>query len=138
MQFSYELYETLSGKGNGNGKPHIKERESVHNSCRQYEVKLSRIRIRHTRLIHGHYMSKNNQQSTFGNAAWGNQRLTIKHCLKDYPQWKDSRKKYNIQGDIRTLLGNVCEVEKIMRFLGEKEYLRKYRDDSRLTRSASH
>ena len=26
-------------------------------------------------------------------------------------------KKHNIQGDIRTLLGKDCEVEKIMRFL---------------------
>ena len=28
-------------------------------------------------------------------------------------------KKYNIQGDIRTLLGENCEVEKVMRFLKE-------------------
>ena len=32
-------------------------------------------------------------------------------------QWRDNRKKYNIQGDIRTLLGKDSEVEKIMRFL---------------------
>ena len=37
-------------------------------------------------------------------------------CLSDCPQWWDIRKKYNIQGDIRTLLGKECEVEK-MRFL---------------------
>ena len=35
------------------------------------------------------------------------------------PQWRDSRKKHNIQGDIRTLLGKDCEVEKKMRFLRE-------------------
>ena len=29
----------------------------------------------------------------------------------------DSRKKYNIQRDIRTLLGKDCEVKKMMRFL---------------------
>ena len=33
------------------------------------------------------------------------------------PQWTNSRKKYIIQGDIGTLLGKECEVEKIMRFL---------------------
>ena len=33
--------------------------------------------------------------------------------------WRDSRKKYNIQGDVRTLLGKDCEVEKMMRFLRE-------------------
>ena len=32
------------------------------------------------------------------------------------PQWRDSRKKYNIQGDIRALLGKNYEVEKMMRF----------------------
>ena len=30
---------------------------------------------------------------------------------KDCPQWRDSRTKYNIQDDIRTLLGKDCEVE---------------------------
>ena len=35
------------------------------------------------------------------------------------PQWRDSRKKYNIKGDIRTLLGKEREVEKMMRFLRE-------------------
>ena len=40
-------------------KPHIKEWESAYNSCRQYEVKLSRIRIGHSRLTHGHVLSRN-------------------------------------------------------------------------------
>ena len=37
-------------------KPCIEEWESAHNSSRQYEVKLSRLRIGHTRLTHGHLM----------------------------------------------------------------------------------
>ena len=44
-----------------------------------------------------------------------------KTLLKRLPQWRDSRKKYNIQGDIRTLLGKSCEVVKMMRFLKETE-----------------
>ena len=64
-------------------KPHIKEWKSAHNSCRQYEVKLSRICIGHTRLTHGLLMSRNKQQLACGNTASGNQRLTTKHCLKD-------------------------------------------------------
>ena len=35
------------------------------------------------------------------------------------PQWRDSRTKYNIQGDIRALLGNDCEVEQMIKFLKE-------------------
>ena len=92
-------------------KPPIEMYESAHNSCRQYDVKLSRIRIGHTRLTHGHLMSKKKQQPICGNAAHENQRLTIKHCLQDCPQWKNSRKKYNIQGVIRTLLGRDFEVK---------------------------
>ena len=41
-------------------KPRIEEWESVHNSCRQYEVKLNKIRIGDTRLTHGHLMLRNN------------------------------------------------------------------------------
>ena len=100
-------------------KPRIEEWESAHNSCRQYEIKLSRKRIEHTRLTNGHLMSRTNKQSTCGRAAYRNQSLTIKHYLQDCPQWRDSRKKHNIQGDIRTLLGKNCEVEKIIRFLRE-------------------
>ena len=37
----------------------------------------------------------------------------------DCPQWRDNRKKYNIQGDIGALQGKNCEVEKMMRFLKE-------------------
>ena len=33
------------------------------------------------------------------------------------PPIEEQQKKYNIQGDIRTLLGKDCEVEKIMRFI---------------------
>ena len=51
----------------------------------------------------------------------GNQRLTINHSLQDCPQWRDSRKNYTIQGDMRTLLRKSCEVEKMMRFLKETD-----------------
>ena len=54
-------------------------------------------------------------------AECGDQRLTIKHCLQDCPQWRDSRRKYIIQGDLRALLGMNCEVEKIMRCFKETE-----------------
>ena len=32
------------------------------------------------------------------------------------PQWINSRRKYNIQDDIKTLLGRECEVKKILKF----------------------
>ena len=63
-------------------------------------------------------MSRKNQP-TCRNAACLNQRITIKHYLQDCPQWRDSRRKHNIQGDIRTLRSKDFEVEKMMRFLRE-------------------
>ena len=45
-------------------KPRIEEWESAYKSCRKYEVQLSRIRIGHTRLTHGHLMSRNDQPPT--------------------------------------------------------------------------
>ena len=65
----------------------FKDWESAHNSCRQYEVKMSRIRNGHTRLTHGYLMTRNNQQPTFSN-----QILTIKHCLVECLQWRETRK----------------------------------------------
>ena len=41
-------------------KPRIEKWESAHNSRRQYVVKLSRVRIGHTRLTHERLMSRNN------------------------------------------------------------------------------
>ena len=98
--------KTLSDKGNGKTiisklhhiKPHIKEWESAHNSCRQYKVKLSKIRIRHTRLTHRHLMPRNIQQPTCGNAAYQNKRLKIKHCLQDRPPMEGQQKKTHYPG----------------------------------------
>ena len=42
-----------------------------------------------------------------------------KTCLQDCSQWRNSRKKHNIPGDIRRLQGKQCEVEKMKRFLKE-------------------
>ena len=57
-------------------KPRIKERGIVYNSCRQSEVKLSRLSIGLTRLTYGHHMSRNDQEPTCRN-----QILTIRHCI---------------------------------------------------------
>ena len=42
--------------------------KSAYNCCRQYEVKLSRIRIGHTRLTHRYLMSRNEPPPTCRNA----------------------------------------------------------------------
>ena len=37
--------------------------------------------------------------------------IVIEYIAPDVPQWRDGKKKYNIQGDIKTLLGKDCEME---------------------------
>ena len=102
-----------------NIKPKIEEWESVHNSCRQYEIKLSRLRIGHTRLTQGYLMSRNEQQPKCNYATCRNQRMTVKHCLQECPQWREERRKHDVKGDIEKVLGKDCEVGKVMRFLKE-------------------
>ena len=63
-------------------------------------------------------MSRNNQQPTCGNAACRNQ-TNNKTLPTRLLQWRDGRKRDNIQGDIRTLIGKDCEVE--MMFFREME-----------------
>ena len=52
-------------------KPQIEKWESTHNSCRQFEVKLNRLRIRHTRLTKSHLMTKGDEHPTYIGAACG-------------------------------------------------------------------
>ena len=64
--------------------------------------------VEHNKLTNKQFMSINNQQPT---SIW-----TIKNCLKEFHQWRDSRKKYSIQsGDIKLLMGKDCEMEKILK-----------------------
>ena len=44
------------------------------------------------------------------------------------------RKKYNIQGDIRTLLGEGCELEKIMKFLREIGIFKKIHENKEISK----
>ena len=46
---------------------------------------MSKIWIGHTRLTHAHLMSRNEQPPSCRNAACGNQILTIKYLLQDFP-----------------------------------------------------
>ena len=74
--------EILKGVGKYYTKPNLALRcESIHNSCRQYKVKLSELRIG---ITYGYMMSKNDQQLLGTNTTCRNQKLTIKYCLQEY------------------------------------------------------
>ena len=78
-----------------NIKPKIEEWESIHNSCRQYEIKLSILRIGHTRLTQGYLMSRN-EQPKCNYTPCGNQRMTVKHCLQECPQWREENTMWRV------------------------------------------
>ena len=46
-----------------------------------------------------------------------NQRLVVKYCLEECPQWGDSKRKFYIHGNIGDLLGKNCEVGKLIIFV---------------------
>ena len=98
-------------------KPRIEEWEPSHDSYSQYEVKLSRLRIGHSELTHGHLMTRGAQQQSCSNMECRNQALTIKHCLEECPKWRECRVRHNICGNIRETLGRDCNVGNLMSFL---------------------
>ena len=51
--------------------------KSTYNSYRQYEIKLIRLHIGHTRLTCGYLRPRNAQKLTCNNATCKNQRLTV-------------------------------------------------------------
>ena len=44
-------------------------------------------------------------------------KMTVKNCLEECAQGEHSRRKLNILSNINVLLGENCEVEKLMKFL---------------------
>ena len=43
--------------------------------------------------------------------------MTVKFCLKECLQWKESRRKFDIHSNGENLLGKNCEVWKLMKSL---------------------
>ena len=64
----------------------IKPKKSAHNGYKKYEVKLSMLRIGSTILIHGQKCTMEKPES------WQ---------LEKCPQWSDSRRKWNIHGNLK-------------------------------------
>ena len=63
---------------------------------------------------------------------------TINSCLEECPQWKNIRKKYNIQGNIQMLLGRDCEVERLWSFWRRCLMKYKYTDEISMTSAAPY
>ena len=68
-------------------------------------------------------VSRNVKQPTCRNIVCRYKRKTVKNFLKEYPQRKDSRGKYNICSIMEELLEKNCEVQKLMKFYKETKFL---------------
>ena len=81
---------------------------------RSHEVKITRLRIGHTRLTHGHYMERRAAPTC---SYCPHKILTIKHFLIDCQKYDQERYKYNLDRELKDLLGENCEVEKVVAYL---------------------
>ena len=61
-----------------------------------------------------------------------NQRLKIKHDLKDSPEWKESRENYNTKKDMKMILERNFEQEKFTKFFKETEIFEKINQQWRI------
>ena len=80
---------------------------------RGQQVKLSRLRIGHTRLTHCHLMEKSPQP----NCTMCSEPLTVKHVLIACPQYANTKTELIFPNELRTLLGPICPIEMLVAFL---------------------
>ena len=84
---------------------------------RGFQVKLSRLRVGHTRLTHGYLMSRE-PPPLCGDC---NQQLTVKHLLITCPKYQAMRSSKRLPNSIQELLGQNCQIEMLMQYLIEIE-----------------
>lgn len=100
-------------------KPTIKE-WPAHPLTRANDVKITRLRIGHTRLTHGHYMSMTRPPEC--DLCIGTI-LTVKHILIDCPKHRQIRQKHGIPNTLEGALGVDSDPAKIVDFLAEANIL---------------
>ena len=101
-------------------KPMIKHWHTTQNDIRKWEVKLTRLRIGHTRLTHGHYMEKRAAPTC---TYCPNKILTVEHILVECPKIDDMRNKMKLPRRIEELLGENCPIKNLMTFLTQADLL---------------
>ena len=80
---------------------------------RRDQVKISRLRLGHTRLTHGHLLAKENQPL----CEFCHENITVEHVLIDCPQYVEERRNLKI-GHISEALGeNIHNLNDTIRFL---------------------
>ena len=83
---------------------------------RSGEAKISRLRIGHTRLTHGYYMSRTRPPECSKCRA---SPLTIQHILVDCQFYQPYRISHGLPNNYQAILGENCPVSKLIKFLKE-------------------
>lgn len=95
-------------------KPKVTPWTYIPGGGRKYEVMIARLRIGHTRLTHGHYMSRGRPpECTF----CGLSPLTTKHFLLDCQATQSLRNQLGLPNNLQKLLGEECPVAPLMKYL---------------------
>jgi hypothetical protein len=95
-------------------KPSVQVWQSSFSVVRKEEFSLTRLRIGHTRLTHGHLLR--------GEAAPVCRNcdvpLTVTHILVDCPRYGESRRIYHLHGALSDMLGDDrCSVSNVSAFI---------------------
>lgn len=83
-------------------KAHISSWNSSFRNSRREEVVLTRLRIGHTRLTHGHLMAREPPPV----CAECEAQLTVEHILTECRRYRQARARHNINAALPTILGN--------------------------------
>ena len=101
-------------------KPRVNPWKSIPGGNRKYEVKIARLRIGHTRLTHGHYMSRGRPpECTF----CGMSPLTTEHILMNCLSTRPLRNQLRLPNEPQGLLGEECPVAPLIEYLQKTNIL---------------
>ena len=100
-------------------KPYVKPWVNIPGGNRKNEVKLTRLRIGHSRLTHGYYMSRGRPPECNHCRV----PLTIKHILINCQTTQSLRTQLKLPNNLQNLLGVDCPVTPLIEFLVKTQLL---------------
>lgn len=86
---------------------------------RSEQVALTRLRLGHTRLTHEYLISKNPRPT----CEVCNSDMTVKHILIECNKYLTEKRKYQIPNTIKSILGEECSVQNVIKFLKDIKIL---------------
>ena len=97
-------------------RPNIGKWTLPSDCSRQYQVKLSRLRLGHTKLTHGHLMERSHPSTC---NFCRTEHVTVQHLLMDCPNLSALRTTHRLPEQMALLLGESPPLKELMTFLKE-------------------